>query len=266
MTYNAENRHSGEHATADALQADREASERVALVFGGSGGIGRTVALRLAHDGMAVAVHYSGNETGALNIVKEIIASGGRALAVSGDVADDRDVAGAFTAVEAEFGGVDVVVNTAGIMTLAPIAELSVDDFDRMHRTNVRGTFVVSQQAARRVRAGGAIINFSTSVTRTQFPNYGAYSASKAAVESLTLTLARELRGRDVTVNAVAPGPTATSLFLDGKDDATIERLAQATPLERLGQPEDIAEVVAFLAGPARWMNGQVVFANGGLA
>jgi len=115
-------------------------------------------------------------------------------------------------------------------------------------------------------QAGGAIINFSTSVTRTQFPNYGAYVASKAAVEAITLTLARELRGRDITVNAVAPGPTATPLFLDGKDEATISTLAQAAPLERLGTPDDISEAVAFLAGPARWINGQVLFANGGLA
>ncbi|MEV8252626.1 SDR family oxidoreductase [Rhodoglobus sp. NPDC076762] len=239
---------------------------RVALVLGASGGIGRAVATRLAQDGVAVAVHYSGNKSSALDVENSIKKAGGRAILVAGDVADESAMSRAFDGVEAEFGGVDVVVNTAGIMVLEPIAELRLEDFDRMHRTNVRGTFVVSQQAARRVRAGGAIINFSTSVTRTQFPHYGGYSSSKAAVESLTLTLARELRGRDVTVNAVAPGPTATSLFLDGKDDATIERLTQATPLERLGQPEDIAEVVAFLAGPARWMNGQVVFANGGLA
>jgi 3-oxoacyl-[acyl-carrier protein] reductase len=161
---------------------------------------------------------------------------------------------------------VDVVVNTAGIMLLSPIATLNLDDLDRMHRTNIRGTFVVSQQAARRVRRGGAIINFSTSVTRLQFPTYGAYAASKSAVEGMTLVLARELRGKDITVNAVAPGPTATPLFLDGKDQTTIDNLSKAAPLERLGSPEDIAESVAFLAGPARWINGQVLFANGGLA
>ncbi|MBU4335717.1 MAG: SDR family oxidoreductase, partial [Actinobacteria bacterium] len=163
-------------------------------------------------------------------------------------------------------GGIDVVVNTAGVMLLSPIATLNLDDLDRMHRTNIRGTFVVAQQAARRVRAGGAIITFSTSVTRTQFPAYGAYVASKAAVEAITLTLARELRGKDVTVNAVAPGPTATALFLDGKDATAIANLAKAVPLERLGQPDDVAETVAFLAGPARWVNGQVIFTNGGLA
>ena len=172
----------------------------------------------------------------------------------------------AFDTVEAAFGGIDVVVHTAGIMVLAPIAELDLAELDRVHRTNVRGTFVVAQQAARRVRPGGAIVNFSTSVTRTQLPTYGAYVASKAAVESITLILARELRGKDITVNAVAPGPTATPLFLRGKDDDLIANFAKATPLERLGRPEDIADAVSFLAGPARWVNGQVLFANGGLA
>ncbi|MCQ1953053.1 SDR family oxidoreductase [Arthrobacter sp. zg-Y238] len=179
---------------------------------------------------------------------------------------DEPAMTAVFDAVETAFGGLDVVVNTAGIMLLAPIAELDLADLDRMHHTNIRGTFVVSQQAARRVRPGGAIINFSTTVRRTQYPGYGAYVASKAAVEGMTLILARELRGRDITVNAVAPGPTATALFLDGKDEATVARLAEAAPLGRLGQPDDIAETVAFLAGPGRWVNGQVVYANGGLA
>ena len=241
-------------------------SPRVALVTGGSGGIGRAVVERLAADGIAVGVHYAGNKVKADETVAAVVAAGGRAIAVGGDVADEEAMSSAFDAVEAEFGGIDVVVNTAGIMILSPIAALSLDDLDRMHRTNIRGTFVVSQQAARRVRPGGAIVNFSTSVTRTQFPTYGAYVASKAAVESITLILARELRGKDVTVNAVAPGPTATALFLDGKDEATIANLSKAVPLERLGQPDDIAETVAFLAGPARWVNGQVIFTNGGLA
>lgn len=239
---------------------------RVALVTGGSGGIGRAVVERLAQDGIAVGVHYAGNRAKAEETVAAILAAGGRAIAVGGDVADEDAMSAAFDAVEAELGGIDVVVHTAGIMLLAPIATLNLDDLDRMHRTNIRGTFVVAQQAARRVRPGGAIINVSTSVTRTQFPTYGAYVASKAAVEALTLILARELRGKDVTVNAVAPGPTATALFLDGKDETTIANLAKAAPLERLGRPDDIAETIAFLAGPARWVNGQVIFTNGGLA
>jgi 3-oxoacyl-[acyl-carrier protein] reductase len=239
---------------------------RVALVTGGSGGIGRAVVERLARDGIAVGVHYAANKAKADETVAAVLAAGGRAIAVGGDVADENAMSAAFDAVEAAFGGIDIVVNTAGIMILAPIATLNLDDLDRMHRTNIRGSFVVSQQAARRVRPGGAIINFSTSVTRTQFTTYGAYVASKAAVEAITLTLARELRGKDITVNAVAPGPTATALFLDGKDQTTIANLSKATPLERLGQPSDIAETVAFLTGPARWVNGQVIFTNGGLA
>lgn len=241
-------------------------SRRVALVTGGSGGIGRSVVQRLASDDYAIGVHYAGNRGAAEAVVAEIVEAGGSAIAVGGDVADHRAMDAAYTAIEAAFGGIDVVVNTAGIMVLAPIASMNLDDFDRMHRTNVRGTFVVSQLAAQRIRAGGAIINFSTSVTRTQFPSYGAYTASKAAVEAMTLTLAREMRGKNITVNAVAPGPTATPLFLEGKDEETVATLSKAAPLERLGQPEDIAEVVAFLAGPGRWVNGQVVFANGGLA
>ncbi|MFJ5307203.1 SDR family oxidoreductase [Streptomyces sp. NPDC088350] len=245
---------------------DTGTTTRVALVTGGSGGIGRAVAERLANDGIAVGVHYAGNKAKADDTVAAIVAAGGRAIPVGGDVADEEAMSAAFDAVEAEFGGIDVVVNTAGIMVLSPIATLDLDDLDRMHRTNIRGTFVVSQQAARRVRGGGAIVNFSTTVTRTKFPAYGAYVASKAAVEAMTLVLARELRGRDITVNTVAPGPTATPLFLDGKDETTVESLARAAPLERLGSPDDIAESVAFLVGPARWINGQVLFANGGLA
>jgi 3-oxoacyl-[acyl-carrier protein] reductase len=239
---------------------------RVALVTGGSGGIGRAVVERLARDGYAVGVHHAGNRARAQALVDAVTEAGGSAVAVGGDVADEDAMARAYGDVEAAFGGVDVVVNTAGIMILSPVATLDLDDLDRMHRTNIRGTFVVSRLAAQRVRAGGAIVNFSTSVTRTQFPGYAAYVASKAAVEGLTLILAREMRGKDVTVNAVAPGPTATPLFLDGKDEQAIEGLARAVPLERLGRPEDVAETVAFLAGPGRWVNGQVLFANGGLA
>ena len=239
---------------------------RVALVTGGSGGIGQAVVERLAAEGYLVAVHYAGNRAKADSIVEKITTTGGSAIAVGGDVADEQAMLAAFDQVEATFGGIDVVVNSAGIMVLAPVATLDLADLDRMHRTNIRGTFVVSQQAARRLRAGGAIVNFSTTVTRTSFPSYGAYAASKAAVEALTLILARELRGKDITVNAVAPGPTATALVLEGKDEQTIQNLSEAAPLERLGTPEDIAETVAFLAGPARWVNGQIIFVNGGLA
>jgi 3-oxoacyl-[acyl-carrier protein] reductase len=240
-------------------------TDRVAIVTGASGGIGHDVAVRLGQQGMAVAVHYAGNKDRAQAVADEIVAAGGRAMVVSADVADEDHVAAMFDQVEAEFGGIDVVVNTAGIMLLAPLAELNLDDFDRMHRTNVRGTFVVSQQAARRVRTGGAIINFSTSVTKIALPTYTAYAATKGAVDAMTLILAKEMRGRDITVNAVAPGPTATPLFLEGKAQEAIDHLRNMTPLERLGEPADIAEAVAFLAGPARWVNGQIVYVNGGV-
>jgi 3-oxoacyl-[acyl-carrier protein] reductase len=242
-----------------------EMTDRIAIVTGASGGIGHAVARRLAQAGMAVAVHYAGNRDRAQAVADEIVAAGGRAMVVGADVADEAQVATLFDEVEAAFGGVDVVVNTAGILLLSPLTELKLDDFDRMHRTNVRGTFVVSQQAARRVRAGGAIINFSTSVTKIALPTYAAYAATKGAVDAMTLILAKEMRGRDVTVNAVAPGPTATPLFLEGKAQQVIDSMSNMAPLERLGEPTDIAEVVAFLAGPARWVNGQVIYANGGV-
>ena len=239
---------------------------RVALVTGGSGGIGQSVVERLVADGFAVAVHYAGNKAKADALVEKITAAGGQSIAVGGDVADENAMTSACDAVEEAFGGIDVVVNTAGIMILSTVAELDLADLDRMHRTNIRGTFVVSQQAAKRVRSGGAIVNFSTSQTRLQHPTYAPYAASKAAVEAMTLVLARELRGKDITVNAVAPGPTATALFLEGKGQEVIDRLAGLAPLERLGTPEDIAETVAHLAGPARWLNGQTIFPNGGIA
>jgi 3-oxoacyl-[acyl-carrier protein] reductase len=244
-----------------------EDSRRVAIVTGGSGGIGRAVARRLAADGMAVVVHYAGGRQSADEVVAAITAAGGTATAAGGDVADEAAMASLFDTAERLYGGVDVVVNTAGIMVLASVAEFDLAEFDRMHRVNVRGAFVVSQQAARRLRPGGALINFSTSVVRLQQPSYAAYAATKGAVEAMTLILARELRGRDVTVNAVGPGPTATPLFLDGKSPEVIERIAGLNPAGRLGTPEDIARSVSFLAGPdGRWINGQVLYANGGAA
>ncbi|MFJ1643925.1 SDR family oxidoreductase [Streptomyces sp. NPDC088258] len=249
------------------MTSTEQSATRVAIVTGGSGGIGGAVAHVLASRGTAVVVHYSGSAGRAEKVVASIREAGGAAVAAPGDVADETAMTALFDAAEERFGGVDVVVNTAGIMTLAPLAEMDLDAFDRMHRVNVRGTFVVSQLAARRLRPGGALVNFSTSVTRLQQPTYAAYAATKGAVEAMTLILARELRGRDVTVNAVAPGPTATRLFLDGKSPDLVERIAAASPLERLGTPEDIAGAVAFLAGPdGRWVNGQVLFANGGVA
>lgn len=240
--------------------------QRIAIVTGGSRGIGRAIAERLGSEGYGVVVSYTSKEAEANEVVAHIEAAGGSAFAMPADVADETQVAALFDEAEQRFGGVDVVVNAAGMMILGPLADFSLDDFDRTVRTNLRGTYVVNQLAANRLRAGGAILNFSTTVMKTSLPNYSAYLATKGAVEAIGLVLAKELAGRDITVNTVAPGPTATDLFLNGKDDATIERLAGMNPMHRLGQPDDIAEVAAFLAGPGRWVNGQVIYVNGGMA
>ncbi|CAM3823501.1 SDR family oxidoreductase [Kibdelosporangium persicum] len=242
------------------------AQPRVAVVTGGSRGIGRAIVTRLAADGCAVVVGYAGHGDLADEAAAAVQAAGGQAVAVRADVTDERAVATLFDTARETFGGVDVVAHAAGQLRLSPVADLDLTALDELYRTNIRGTFAVAQQATRVLRPGGALITFSTSVVGLAFPHYGAYSATKGAVEALTMVLARELRGRDVTVNAVAPGPTATDMFLDGKDEQTIARLAAQPPLERLGTPADIAEVVAFLAGPhGRWVNGQVVRANGGI-
>ena len=171
-----------------------------------------------------------------------------------------------FDATEKEFGGVDVLVNNAGIMALSSLATTDDATFDRVIAVNLKGTFNALREAAKRLRPGGRIINFSTSVVGTKLETYGIYAATKSAVETLTAVLSKELRGRSITVNAIAPGPTATDLFLDGKSPELIDRMARINPLERLGTPRDIAAAVAFLAGPdGSWINGQVLRANGGM-
>ena len=247
--------------------AQSEASApRVAIVTGGSRGIGRSVARHLAGDGFSIVIGYASNKGEAAAAVAEVEAKGAKAIAVAADVADEHAVASLFDQAEQAFGGVDVVVNAAGLRSLAPLADFDLAVLDRMLRTNIRGTFVVDQQAARRVRPGGVIINFSSSVLGRVLPAYTGYAASKAAVEAMTFILAHELRGRDVTVNAVAPGPTATDMFLEGKDQALLDRLANAVPLERLGTPDDIAPAVALLASPdGHWINGQTIRVNGGI-
>ncbi len=242
------------------------AAAKSAIVTGASGGIGRAVATRLAKDGFSVAVHYAGNAGKAQEVVAAIEADGGRAIAVRADVADAKDVERLFKETLNAFGKIDVVVNCAGIMPLTPIAEGDTEVFDKVIAANLRGTFLVLSQAARQVSSGGRIIAFSSSVVAMSFPTYGPYIASKAGVEGLVRVLANELRGHNITVNAVAPGPVATDLFLKGKSDAQIEHLSKIPPLERLGQPDDIASVVSFLAGPGGWVNAQVLRANGGFA
>jgi 3-oxoacyl-[acyl-carrier protein] reductase len=243
-----------------------ETNSRVAIVTGGSGGIGREVAARLAAAGTSVIVNYAGNTERAKEIVEEITAAGGTAAAIGADVADEQAVVQLFEEAEHLFGGVDIVVHAAARMYLAPLIDFDLATLDEMLRINIRGTFVIDQQAARKIRPGGSILNFSSSVLGRTLPNYTGYAASKGAVEAMTFILASELRGRDINVNAIAPGPTATQMFFEGKDDEAIARFTHAAPLDRLGTPADIAEAVVFLTSPAgHWINGQKIRANGGM-
>jgi len=244
----------------------KQNTQKVALVTGASRGIGSSVAERLARDGFTLVINYAESAAPAEALVRKIEQAGGRALAAKADISDPGSVRRMFDAAEAAFGGIDVLVNNAGIMTLAPIADTDDASFDRHIAVNLKGTFNTLREAAKRLRNGGRIINFSTSVVGMLMPTYGVYVATKAAVEALTSVLAKEMRGRNITVNAVAPGPTATDLFLKGKPQDAVDRMAKMAPLERLGQPSDIADVVAFLAGPdAAWVNGQVLRVNGGI-
>ena len=241
--------------------------KKVAIVTGASRGIGRDVAKRLAEDGFSVVVNYLSNTGEAEEAVTEIKGLGSDAVAVKADVANPADVERLFEETAKKYGSIDVVVHNSGIMPLSPIGKSDVDLFDKVISTNLRGTFLVLAQAAQHLASGGRIIAFSSSVLARSFPTYGPYIASKAGVEGLVHVLANELRGRNVTVNAVAPGPVATELFLKGKSEAQVAEMAKLPPLERLGQPEDIANVVSFLAGPTGgWVNSQVLRANGGFA
>lgn len=241
-------------------------NQKVAIVTGASRGIGSAVAERLARDGFAVVVNYSGNADSAAALVGKIEKNGGRALAIKADVSDPRAVSEMFATTVAQLGGVDVLVNNAGVMLLSNLGETDDATFDRQVAINFKGTFNTLREAARHLRSGGRIINFSSSVVGLLQPTYSVYAATKAAVEAMTKVFAKELRGRNITVNTIAPGPTATDLFLNGKPQAVIDHLAKLAPLERLGQPDDIARAVAFLAGTdGAWINGQTLRANGGI-
>jgi 3-oxoacyl-[acyl-carrier protein] reductase len=243
-----------------------DTTSKVAIVTGASRGIGAAVAERLAADGFSVVINYSGDARPAEALARRIEGNGGRALGVKADVGDANAVRRLFDAAEAAFGGVDVLINNAGIMMLSKIADTDDAAYERQINVNLKGTFNTLREAAKRLRDGGRIVNFSTSVVGLKLETYGVYAATKAAVETLTAILSKELRGRSITVNAIAPGPTATDLFLNGKSPELIDRMAKMNPLERLGTPEDIAGAVAFLAGPdGGWINGQVLRANGGM-
>jgi 3-oxoacyl-[acyl-carrier protein] reductase len=244
-----------------------ETGKKVAIVTGASRGIGAAVAERLASDGFAVVINYAGNAEAAGDLAEKIEAAGGGAVTAQADVSKPEEVARLFESAEAAFGGVDVIVNNAGIMKLAPISGSDDALFDSTIAINLKGSFNVMREAAQHVRNGGRIINMSTTVIAVSLPTYGVYGATKAGVEAMTRTLAKEMRGRDVCVNAVAPGPTGTDLFLNGKTEEQIAALSKMNPLERLGSPEDIANAVSFLAGPeGGWINGQILRANGGMA
>ncbi|MBZ9978288.1 SDR family oxidoreductase [Mesorhizobium sp. BR-1-1-10] len=239
---------------------------KAAIVTGASKGIGAAIARRLARDGIAVVVNYARGQAEAEALVRAIEADGGKAIAVQADIAVPAGIASLFDAGEKAFGGIDILVNNAGIMKLSPIAQADDAFFDTQVAINLGGVFRGMREGAKRIRDGGRIVNFSSSVVGLYQPGYGVYAATKAAIEAMTYILAKELGARGITVNAVAPGPVETALFTDGKSAAQIEATAKMIPLGRLGQPDDIAGVVSFLAGPdSAWVNGQIIRANGGV-
>jgi 3-oxoacyl-[acyl-carrier protein] reductase len=239
---------------------------KVAIVTGASRGIGAAIAARLARDGFVVMINYAESAAPAEELARKIKEAGGLAEVCKADVSKPDDVRRLFAETIAAFGGLDVLVNNAGVMSLANIADTDDAAFARMIDINLKGSFNTMREAAKVIRSGGRIVNFSTSIVGTLLPTYAVYAATKAGVEAMTAILAKELRGRNVTVNAIAPGPTATDLFLKGKSPELIDRMAKMAPLERLGSVDDIAAAVSFLAGPdGGWINGQTLRANGGL-
>lgn len=240
---------------------------KVAIVTGSSRGIGSTIAKDLAKEGCSVVVNYSGSEAAAKNVVDEIAATGGEAIAVKANVASASDMTALFDAAIDRYGKVDILVNNAGIILYKLIKDTTEEDFDRIFQINVKGVFLGLKEAANRLQDNGRIINFSSSVTRLMLPTYAVYSATKGAVEQLTRVFAKEVGSRGITVNSVSPGPTNTDLFLEGKTDENIQRLASMSALGRIGESGDISPVVLFLASDAAgWITGQNLGVNGGSA
>lgn len=240
--------------------------QKTVIVTGGSRGIGRATSLLLAAHGWNVVVNYANNHDEAASVVAEIVARGGRANAVCANVSSASDMKEIFDQAEGAYGNVNALVNSAGIIRPSLIKDLDDAALTEQLDTNLRGTINAIREASRRLVDGGRIVSMSSTTLALNPPTYGIYNATKAAIEALTRVVAKELGVRRITVNAVAPGPVETELFVTGKSQAEIDRMAQAAPFKRLGQPQDIAEIVAFLLSDAAgWVNGQVVRANGGL-
>lgn len=241
--------------------------QKVAIITGSSRGIGAQIAKTIALSGASVVVNYVGNKSAADQVAADIKAEGGAAIVLRGDVSSAADVRSMFESTIAQFGKIDILINNAGSILYKTIQETTDEDFDRIFAVNVKGTFNTLREAATHLESGGRIVNFSSTTTRLMFPMYGAYAATKGAVEQLTRVFAKEIGARGITVNSISPGPTNTELFTEGKTEEVITRLAGMAALGRIGEPIDIARVVLFLVSEeAAWVTGQNIGANGGFA